>query len=148
MNRDDVAKLYEAVSQCACVGKGESDDRDVFLRFKVVCGNNVNVLKKLIDTFNKECLEYAKVVVLPDYDVFCSKVEKLDNVKKIKALKEEYADAIKTFEDYEVWLKDYIAEEITLPELGMWSFNDLPEKISGGFIVALKPVISDYPDGL
>ena len=140
MNRIELKKLYENISLCACVNKGDSDEKEVFLNFKVICGKNLDLIQNLFDQWNEHCSEEAKHTIDDLYEEYYERKAKGEEFDESK-----YADAIKSFERYESWFNSFMEEEIDDLPYQMFPFLDIPEKISGGYILSIAPMIEDFP---
>lgn len=147
MNREEVRKLAEWINQCSCVSKGEGDDKETYMKFKIVCGENFNVLNYELDKWNILAQEKSEEMIPATMSEFELKASKIKSDKAMKKLEKQYAKELEAYGEFEKWYEnEFVKGEVELPELQKWPFIDLPENISGGFIPTLKPMISGYPE--
>ncbi len=155
MNKKEAKDFCKYVSDCACVAKGDSDSRDTHAKFKITCAENLDRMEEYLSELNNYCLLKSDEMIsagFRDYDLQVKNIVDNTNMgqkKKetaIAKLDEKYAEDIKTFNAYSDWFDQYMNGEAELPELVMWGFEDLPEKISGGYIKALEPMVSGFPE--
>ena len=154
MKRSELRELHTIIEAASHVTKGESDDRGRFLLFKTVCGFNLELIESTFMKWSQALADKANAEVDPRYKDFVVRAEKLatgkNAEKKTAALAVRYKDAIESQEAFDKYYEEiYMTEEVELPEgIKPWDFGDLPEKLTGGYIVALKPVLDNYPKGL
>jgi len=151
MDRNEIRELYGNIDACSYVTKGESDTREIHAKFKIVCGANLEILHNEFEKYAEiASAKYAEIVD-PKYAEFVDKAEKVsqlkDAEKRTERLQVKYADAIASAIEFDRWRdEEFYLEEVTVPELKKWPFADLPEKIAGGYILALKEMIGDFPE--
>ena len=151
MDKNGLKEFYGNIDACSYVTKGDSDTREVHANFKVVCGLNLAIITKEFEAYSVIAADKYDELVSPDYARFREKFDKVSETKnpekRLTALEIKYAGAIKTHDTFSAWYADeFSTEEIVLPELVLWPFSDLPEKIAGGYLIAIKEMISDFPE--
>lgn len=151
MDRKTIKELYANIDACSYVTKGESDSREVHSNFKVVCGLNLAILTKEFESYALVAAAKYDELVNPEYAVYCDLMEKLEESKnkekRQSSLTSRYAEAILSHETFSEWLNDvFYMEEIEVPALKMWPFANVPEKIAGGYMIAIKTMIADFPE--
>ncbi len=146
MRRNELKDLHKYLSQCATVTLNELDDKKKHKLFKVCCGVNINLISSIFEDFNEFVAKKASEMVDPDYMKFEEAIEgKNANPKRLEV---KYADAIKSFEAYQDWLAAYMDEEYDGDvKFHLYDFDDLPSNVSGGYIVAIKDILVNFPDG-
>ena len=155
MDINGIKELYEAVSQSACVTKGESDTRENHAMFKVTCGKNLDLNQAELDEMNRIATEKAHEIVSLDYVKLIGLVEAIDSaslsdeakeakINKLKA-KPKYVEAIASNDKYVEWFQEFMKTPWRDFDLEMWPFEDIPDKVSGGYMIAIKPMISGFP---
>lgn len=151
MNVNEMKELYANIDACSYVTKGESDSRETHFNFKVICGENLLKISAEFEKFALICKEKYEELVDPEYATFDCYANKLaeskDAEKKIEKLAKKYEKAIESHDTYQKWLLDvFFKQEVELPDLIMIDFADVPEKIAGGYLIAIKSMIKNFPE--